>query len=461
MNGRAPPRRPQVRMREEAADCAAVVLFFLLMVAVPAGSYLFLHRNLVSLYEQLADTLQQQATEVSKLQAEVAQFADIRDTLSFSADLLRDITSQHIYSSYVSEHPNGDGSRKYEQRGRSASGAADGGGTLGEISAAAGAMASSLWAAEDWAAKKLALPWTHSDPSSSNSGSQQQLRGSQHGGMSGGARHGSSTSGGGVSREEEMTHSSHGSSGGAAALQGWPPGKCIPGKIQWEGDTPAVWHHYFEPLKATIEPGYFVDVGAGDGVFTSNTFFLERERCWKGIAIEPTNNEYPKLERQRTGTTTVHGAVCEQDGWKPFLDVTLDGLWTGWSGFKDTFDDHHAHQVDANVRLNKGWEAKEYKVHCFRLQSLLDMERRTHVNYLTVSVEGHEQKVLKSVKWEAVTVDVIEVAIHSRFDRDQMAVFLEGKGYEEDTMWPHAESLVFLQPNFKQKLAAVKRGIAY
>ena len=50
-------------MREEVADCAAVVLFFLLMVAVPAGSYFFLHRNLVSLYEQLADTLQQQATE--------------------------------------------------------------------------------------------------------------------------------------------------------------------------------------------------------------------------------------------------------------------------------------------------------------------------------------------------------------------------------------------------------------
>lgn len=171
-------------------------------------------------------------------------------------------------------------------------------------------------------------------------------------------------------------------------LTAFPP----QGKIQWEGDTPAVWHHYFEPLKAVIEPGYFVDVGAGDGVFTSNTFFLERQRCWRGMAIEPTNNEYPKLERQRIGTTTVctmahclrkhlrkccescgmfdarcgrhepaskrtlaqrkrctpsqvHGAVCEQDGWRPFLDVTLDGLWTGWSGFKDTFDDHHAHQV--------------------------------------------------------------------------------------------------------------------
>lgn len=46
----------------------------------------------------------------------------------------------------------------------------------------------------------------------------------------------------------------------------------------------------------------------------------------------------------------VHGAVCERDGWKAFLDVTLNGLWTGWSGFQDTFDEHHAHQVP------KRWE---------------------------------------------------------------------------------------------------------
>jgi hypothetical protein len=170
--------------------------------------------------------------------------------------------------------------------------------------------------------------------------------------------------------------------------------------------------------------GYFVDVGAGDGVFSSNTFFLERQRCWKGIAIEPAASEYPKLERQRPGSTVVsshllrswccmmppvpvqlctgqqlcmrtaggaaavtfescsqstmlyvlqvrpaamalaatqlnrsisllvHGAVCEKDGYKLFQDVTLDGHWTGWSGFRDTFDQHHAHQVHRMLLLS-------------------------------------------------------------------------------------------------------------
>ena len=35
-------------MQEEVADCAAVVVLFLLVVALPAGSYFFLHRNLVT-----------------------------------------------------------------------------------------------------------------------------------------------------------------------------------------------------------------------------------------------------------------------------------------------------------------------------------------------------------------------------------------------------------------------------
>jgi len=41
----------------------------------------------------------------------------------------------------------------------------------------------------------------------------------------------------------------------------------------------------------------------------------------------------------------VHGAICAVDGKKTFTDVTLNGLWTGWSGFADTFDQRHRHQV--------------------------------------------------------------------------------------------------------------------
>lgn len=64
-----------------------------------------------------------------------------------------------------------------------------------------------------------------------------------------------------------------------------------------------MWRHYFQ--RAAPAAGAFVDVGAGDGSFMSSTVFLERHCCWRGLAVEPTQNEYPKLERNRPGSTTV------------------------------------------------------------------------------------------------------------------------------------------------------------
>ena len=66
-----------------------------------------------------------------------------------------------------------------------------------------------------------------------------------------------------------------------------------------------MWRTYFQKLTKQPSPGVFVDVGAGDGRFMSNTAFLEGYHCWRGVAVEPTDNEYPKLEKNRPGATTV------------------------------------------------------------------------------------------------------------------------------------------------------------
>ncbi len=101
-----------------------------------------------------------------------------------------------------------------------------GGGTLGEISAAAGAVASSIWAAEDWAAKKLALPlsWAHSD--SSDVGHDSGLGGGSGSGSGGGSKHpggsGGSIGGGGGSALR---------GGGTGSLLQQKPGKCIPVRV--------------------------------------------------------------------------------------------------------------------------------------------------------------------------------------------------------------------------------------
>lgn len=45
--------------------------------------------------------------------------------------------------------------------------------------------------------------------------------------------------------------------------------------------------------------GYFVEVGAYDGIQTSNTYFLEKELAWTGVCIEADTTIFQELSKHR------------------------------------------------------------------------------------------------------------------------------------------------------------------
>jgi hypothetical protein len=46
--------------------------------------------------------------------------------------------------------------------------------------------------------------------------------------------------------------------------------------------------------------GYFIEVGAYDGVGDSNTYFLEKVLDWNGISIEANENKFFELCNNRS-----------------------------------------------------------------------------------------------------------------------------------------------------------------
>src|SRR4051812_41235378 len=65
----------------------------------------------------------------------------------------------------------------------------------------------------------------------------------------------------------------------------------------FSGALQDVWVDRIFQAKRT---GYFLDFGAFDGLDMSNTLYLERERNWTGICVEPNPSWYPKLCAART-----------------------------------------------------------------------------------------------------------------------------------------------------------------
>ena len=225
-------------------------------------------------------------------------------------------------------------------------------------------------------------------------------------------------------------------------------------------NPPVAWKNFFKARKA---PGFFVELGAGDGVYESPTHFLEKSLCWTGILVEPTNNEFPRLRAQRPRSVTVHGAVCpdssssssSSSSSEPFQDITLNGVWTGWSGFPAYFSQSHSAAVQQKVKegasggAEGGWEAVNVPVKCFTINALLERQKVTHVDYMAVSVQGAEGGVLRSMDFNRTSVDVLDVDISSRSSQDvqELKGFLTSKGFVFHSQHD-VRSYIFLRKDF-------------
>lgn len=59
--------------------------------------------------------------------------------------------------------------------------------------------------------------------------------------------------------------------------------------------------------------GYYVDVGAGNGLYCSNTGYFERRLDWTGICIEPNPRVFSKLRENRRGSACLDVAIWDRE----------------------------------------------------------------------------------------------------------------------------------------------------
>lgn len=163
-------------------------------------------------------------------------------------------------------------------------------------------------------------------------------------------------------------------------------------------------------LLSNVKQGVFVEVGANDGITMSNTYYLEKELGWTGLAIEPIPSAFKKLSQNRE-CVTVHGCITNFDGETPFLEITGDGEML--SGIPDNYDEGQARRVRKNLRRHNA-TSRKINVPCYRLTTLLERHGIDHINYLSLDTEGGEMDILRSIDFGTVNIDVLSVENNSR-----------------------------------------------
>lgn len=116
--------------------------------------------------------------------------------------------------------------------------------------------------------------------------------------------------------------------------------------------------------------------------------------------------------------TTEHNTV------QHFLHVS--GYAEMLSGLINKFDKRH---IDRITRENKryGGTCETIDVPCYNLNKILEKEKITHVDFLSIDTEGGEFEILQNIDFSKYRIDVITV--EDNYKADPFIPLLEEKGF--------------------------------
>jgi len=175
-----------------------------------------------------------------------------------------------------------------------------------------------------------------------------------------------------------------------------------------------------EELFRDKKNGFYVDIGANDGVSLSNTKILE-DIGWDGVCVEPLPQSFNKLINNRN-CLKYNLAISEVNGNLQFLEI--DGYSEMLSGLYETYDPRHLERINRELNLYGGTK-KIIDVESKRFSDLID---RDNIDYVSIDVEGSELNVIKSINFDKHNIFCISV--ENNYGNNDVENYLKNFGFK-------------------------------
>ena len=167
-----------------------------------------------------------------------------------------------------------------------------------------------------------------------------------------------------------------------------------------------------------ITNGYFIDIGAYDGVIDSNSLFFE-ELGWHGMCIEPNPEKFQILQDCRR-CSCFKLAIADTNKKTSFLKIN--------NGGPDTLS---VLVKDAETQINK------YKLKSKKEFDIIDVEcvsfnylvHKTKIDYLSLDTEGNELEILNTIDFTKYDIKAITVE-NNDYDDKFHKFFADKKDYK-------------------------------
>ena len=172
--------------------------------------------------------------------------------------------------------------------------------------------------------------------------------------------------------------------------------------------------------------GFFIELGAHDGITQSNTYYYEKKSNWRGILIEPTPKLFKICKKNRSQKNSFFCNACVGFDYKK-KDVKLI-----YSNLKttsvDLTSDLYRKKHLANPELNFFEKQSKFISKAKTLNSILLQSNAPNIiDFFSLDVEGAEFEVLNGIDYNKFNFKYIIVETN---EFDKLKKFLDNKKYK-------------------------------
>ena len=174
--------------------------------------------------------------------------------------------------------------------------------------------------------------------------------------------------------------------------------------------------------------GFFVELGANNGIHQSNTLYYEKFRNWRGVLVEPTLHNFLQCKANRSNKTRVYCNACTSFEYKEkFVEIIYSNLMSIPKGLESDISDPAAHALEGKRFLHPLEENISFGAIAKPLNEILkDAKAPALIDFLSLDVEGAEIEVLKGINHDEFKFKFICIECRSI---DKLTAFLASKGY--------------------------------
>jgi FkbM family methyltransferase len=183
-------------------------------------------------------------------------------------------------------------------------------------------------------------------------------------------------------------------------------------------------HNVDQYVKETFFPnksnGYFIDIGAHNGIDISNTYYFEQEG-WNGICFEPIPEIFTLLQQNRK-CKLVNKALSDKSGTSSFFNIK--GYSDMLSGLVEHYPQEHIARINREIEEhNQDYDYIDVECSTFEQEV-----QEKNIDILSIDTEGSELTILKTIDFSKYNINIMIVEYN--YHNPEIIDFLRNNNFE-------------------------------